>query len=229
MTFLLDAVRAIRHQNRTPSRLAATNDQPSAAPPSGRGEAFPPGLWSADAAVAVRQIRVARGPEGLGAACGLQDSGDVDHYYVAVRVKPGVGQLTRADLKLQFHRRATAIARHTALANIGRAFGEGTDQGEDGRSCLPDASRRAAPLEIEDVRVEVVGVGVGECQSLVAPTPCFDMRSEMKLGPLGHPGGLAECCDQLAGARSELRGVADASPAVIAIPPWRHRRKLQHS
>ena len=82
---------------------------------------------------------------------GLEDARHVDHPDMAVRIEPRVGsQLARADLKLQFHRGAIAIACDTALANISRTFAEGSDEGEDSRPCLPHAGRCAALFEIED-------------------------------------------------------------------------------
>jgi hypothetical protein len=47
---------------------------------------------------------------------------------------------------------------------------------------------RAAPFEIENVGVRVVGVGVGQRESPVVPTPRFCVGSEMDLRLLGHPG-----------------------------------------
>jgi hypothetical protein len=138
---------------------------------------------------------------------GLEHARHVEDHDVAMRSKAGLGsQLARTDLEPQY-RRAIATVSNTALTHIGRTFGEGSDEGEDSGSCLPHASGRAAPFEIEDVRVRVVGLGVGQRESLVALTPCFDMRSEMDLGLLGHPNGLAERRHQLAGARDELTGL----------------------
>jgi hypothetical protein len=85
------------------------------------------------------------------------------------------------------------------------------------------ASGRVAPLEIEDERVGVVGVGVGQRQSLVLLAPCFHVRSEVDLGLLGHPRGFAERHHQLGGARDELTGVTDAVSAVVTVPTWRQR------
>ena len=84
------------------------------------------------------------------------------------------------------------------------------------------------PLAIEDVRVPVVGVGVDQCKSVVSLTPRLDMWEEMDLRLLGHPGGLPERCDKLAGAGNELNGITDAETTVVAIPPGRHRRTLHH-
>src|SRR2546429_7953619 len=56
--------------------------------------------------------------------------------------------------------------------------------------------------------------------------PCFDMRSEMDLGLLGHPRGFAERRHQVARARYELTGVTDAVTTVVAVPTCGHRPTL---
>jgi len=88
---------------------------------------------------------------------GLEHADHVDDDNVAVRSELGVGsQLPRADLEPQFDRRAIAV--HTALADMGRAFGEGSDEREDSGPRFPHAADRAAPFQIEDVCVGVVRV-----------------------------------------------------------------------
>jgi hypothetical protein len=149
----------------------------------------------------------------------------VDHNHVAMRNEPRLGsKLAGADLKLQFHRRA--IGWDTALPNVGRALGEGSDESERSRPCLPNAAGCALPLAIEDVRVHLVCVGVDQGEPLVPLTPGFNMREEMELWLLGHPGGLPECCDKLAGTGNELLGITDAEPTVVTVPPDPHRRTL---
>ena len=161
---------------------------------------------------------------------GLEYAGDVDDDDVAMRSEPGIGrQLARADLELQFRRRAIPGGSHPALADISRTFGDGPDEREDSRPRLPHAPDRAAPFEIEDVRARLVGVVVNQRESLVALTPGFYVRSEMDLGLLGHPGGLAERGHQLAGARNEPSGVADAVATFVTVPACRHTATLQHS
>ena len=118
------------------------------------------------------------------------------------------------------------MATHTALADISRTFGEGSDEGEDSGPRLPHAADRAGPFEIERVRVRVVGVVVDQRQSPVALTPMLYVRSEMDLGLLGHPRGLAERRHQLAGARNELGGVTDAMPTFVTVPASRHTPTL---
>ena len=144
-----------------------------------------------------------------------------------MRNEPRVGSnLAGADLKLQFHRRAVAVACDTALANIGRTLGEAPDKREHSRPCLPHTASLTVPLAIDDVRASVVGVGVDQGKSVVLFTPRFNMRQEMKLRLLGHPGGLPECCDKLTGAGNKLKGITDAEPTGVAVPPRRHTRTL---
>jgi len=108
------------------------------------------------------------------AGVGLEDAGHVNDHDMAIGSEPGVGtELPRADFETQLHRRLSAI--QPALADISRAFGEGPDEREDGGPCLPHASARAASFEIEDVRVGLVGVGIGQRQSAVTLTPRFSM------------------------------------------------------
>ena len=105
-----------------------------------------------------------------------QEAGHVDQHDVTMGFEPSVGsQLTGADLKLQFHRRGTTIACHAALAYVGRILGEESDERERSRPCGPHTAARAAPFEIKDVRVSVVGVGARQCKSSVPPTPRFDV------------------------------------------------------
>jgi hypothetical protein len=72
------------------------------------------------------------------------------------------------------------------------------------------------------VGVRVIDENVGQYKSLVALTPRFDMRPEMELRLFGHPRRLRERCDQFVGAWNELDGVANAAPAVVTVPSWRH-------
>ena len=70
-----------------------------------------------------------------GAESPLEHARHVDHHNVAMGIEPGVrSQLAGPDLKLQFHLGSTAISCDPTLADIGRAFGEGSDEGKDGRS-----------------------------------------------------------------------------------------------
>lgn len=92
----------------------------------------------------------------------LEHARHVNDHDVAVRSELGVGkQLACADLEPQFHRGIIATFSNTALAHVGRTFGKGSDEGKDSGPRLAHASGRAAPFEIEDVRVRVVGVGLG--------------------------------------------------------------------
>ncbi|MBV9005208.1 MAG: hypothetical protein JOZ98_03315 [Solirubrobacterales bacterium] len=65
-------------------------------------------------------------------------------------------------------------------------------------------------------------MGVRQPEPLVAFAPCSDVRSEMDLGLLGHPAGLAERRDQLGCARDELSGVTDAVPTLVVLPAFQH-------
>ena len=103
-----------------------------------------------------------------------------------MRGEPGLrGQLTRTDLEPQY--RQAIVMANTALTHVGRTLGEGSDEGENGSSSLAHACGCAAPFELKDVGVGVVGLGVGQRKSLVTMTPCLDMRPEMAFGLLGHP------------------------------------------
>jgi hypothetical protein len=83
------------------------------------------------------------------------------------------------------------------------------------------------PFEIEDVRVCLVGVRIGQRQSAVAPTPRFDMWPKVELGLLGYPRGFHEHRRQLIDACDELNGVTDAMPTVVFLPAFQHRLTLQ--
>src|SRR5262249_12825282 len=160
-------------------------------------------------------------------AIGLPGEGHVDQHHVTMRFEPGVGsQLAGADRKLQSHRRATAIACHPPLAYVGRALGEESYERECGSSRGTYAAGRAMPGEIKYVRVSPVGVRVRQCKPSVPPAPCFDVREQMQLGLLSHPGWLAERRDQLVGAGHELPGISDPVPAVVTVPARCHDRKL---
>ena len=76
------------------------------------------------------------------------------------------------------------------------------------------------------LRVSVLGPRAGQSKSLVPPTPRFDVRQEMQLGLLGHPGWSAERCDEFAGTRQELGRISDPLSAVVAVPTRCHGVKL---
>jgi hypothetical protein len=122
-----------------------------------------------------------------------------------------------------------SVAADTALADVGRALGERSDQRENRRARFPDATPRAAPFEREGVGAGVVGVGAAQPESRVALTPGFYVGPKMELGLFGHPGGFAECRDQLRGAGYELSGVAHAVPAVVVVPAFRHGRTVHET
>jgi hypothetical protein len=85
----------------------------------------------------------------------LEDAGHVNDHDVAVRREPGIGsQLPRADLEPQLRRRASVV--HTALADMGRTLGEGSNEREDSGPRFSHTAVRAAPFQIEDVRAAVV-------------------------------------------------------------------------
>ena len=86
------------------------------------------------------------------------------------------GQLARADFELKCHCRAIAVERDSALADVGRAFGEGSDEREHSRPRGTHATGRIKPLEFEDVRVRIIGVGAGQRESSVPLKPRFDVR-----------------------------------------------------
>src|SRR5436309_3555019 len=145
-----------------------------------------------------------------------------------MRSEPGVGgQLPRADLEPQFDRRLIAV--HTELADIGRAFGERSDEREDSGPRLSDAAVRAAPFQTEDVRAGVIDVVFEQRESLVALTPRFDVRPEMDLRLFSRPVGLTKRGDLLPRAREKLGGIADAVATLVIVPPSRHRLTLQHA
>ena len=107
----------------------------------------------------------------------LDHAGHVEQNDVTMRVEPRIGsQLARADLKLQFHRRASGIVRDTALAYVGGPLSEGPYESKHSRPCGCDAAGRAMPFEVEDVRARAVDVRAGQCKSLVLLRPRCDVR-----------------------------------------------------
>jgi hypothetical protein len=147
---------------------------------------------------------------------------------VAVSSEAGIGsELSRADLKPQLLRRPIAL--HTALTDIRRAFGEGSDQREDRGPDFAHAAVCTTPLEVEDVCGGLVDVGSDQRESRFTLTPRLDVRSEMDLGPFGDPARLTERRNQLACARDQPTGIADAIATLVVLPPSRHSLTLQHA
>jgi hypothetical protein len=108
----------------------------------------------------------------------VQDAGHVDQHDVTMGFEARIGrQLTRADLKLQFHRRATtSIACDTALAYVSRTLGK--DPMSENTAVLAAPTLRVAPRHSKSRRYAHVlsGYGARQCKSSVLPTPRFDVR-----------------------------------------------------
>lgn len=152
----------------------------------------------------------------------LPDAGYADDDGVAVRVESGVGgQFAGADLEEQFHL-APGVAIHSALANVGRTFCKGSDEGEDRRPCLSYAGRFSEPTKFYDVCVLLVSLRLDQLESTVASAPLFDVWSQVIVGLFGYPPGFAERGDQFACSGYELPGIGDPAPSVVVFPSTRH-------
>jgi hypothetical protein len=160
----------------------------------------------------------------------LQHACHVDDHDMAMGSEPAVrGQLARAHLEPQGHRRATGIAFKPALTHIGRTFRKGANEREDSGPRLPNAPGLAPPFEIEDVAVRRVYMRAHQPEALVVLAPRVHVGSEMELRLLGHPGRLAERLDQFSCSGDELTGVTNAVASIVVIPAFPHALKLQQT
>ncbi|WP_432941210.1 hypothetical protein ACQPXM_33140 [Kribbella sp. CA-253562] len=138
-----------------------------------------------------------------------------------MRLEPRVGcQFAGSDLEPQS--RLVTLAQDPALADIGGALSERADEREHNRACVPYASPLAAPLEVEDERVLVVGRGGSHSKSPVVLTPSLDMRQEMVLGLLSDPQRLLEGREKITRTRDQPLGVPDATAGFVILPPGAH-------